>query len=194
MATRAPEPQTKRFFLGLATLLPLQVGPAFASGAVTVESNNYHTASTAAEAALDNILKQDNADGTLNLFILKRPDRDLSADILFSGLFTPALEAAWAEAETEAVAKQCSGQYDEDYICGLDYSPLLCAQDISEDGYLYQTGHSDGNTALISVRWPWLDQPVATYRIVLQNGKWLLDGVTCLPDGTDFNPSNGPRG
>lgn len=151
------------------------------------EARPYHVASSQAERALDQLIRLENADDNMFLFEVKRPDRELKKDMLYRGLFTPSLERAWAEREADLVRKDCDGKYQGGEICGMDSSPLTCAQDYSEKGYLYRTECLDEASAVITMRWPWIEKPVATYRLLKPGKRWVLDGVTCLPDGPAFN-------
>jgi hypothetical protein len=146
---------------------------------------SFHPASHAAERSLDRLIATEASDPNMILFELKRPDRDKGKDKAYQGLFTPALEGAWARAEATLVRRTCGSKYSPDgEICGMDSSPLSCAQDISDQGYLYRTDCLTKTSATITLRWPSLDQPVATYRLIRQGKGWLLDGVTCRSGGT----------
>jgi len=147
----------------------------------------YHAASSQAERVLDRLIKLDDVDDNMFLFEVKRPDRELRKDVIYRGLFTHSLEQAWAAREAELLRKDCDGKYQDGEICGMNFSPLTCAQDYSEEGYLYRTECLDETSATITMRWPWIDRPVAAYRLLKQGKRWVLDGVACLPDGPAFN-------
>jgi hypothetical protein len=112
------------------------------------------------------------------LFEVKRPDRNPGKDETYRGHFTPALEGAWAEAEAALVRHDCGGKYSDDgEICGMNSSPLSCAQDYSEKGYLYRMDCLTASSATISMRWPWIEKPVATYHLIRQGKGWVSIGV-----------------
>lgn len=174
-------------FIGTGISL-LLASPSFdAQAADSLAAAPYHAASSEPERVLDRLIKMENADDNMVLFALKRPDRILKKDPAYRGLFTAALEKSWAGAEAELVRKFCDGKYQNGEICGMNSSPLTCAQDYSERGYLYRTDVLDESSATITMRWPWIEKPVATYRLVKQGKKWALDGVACLPNGPAYN-------
>ena len=148
---------------------------------------SFHRPTHAAERTLDRLIKKEGTDDNMFLFEVKRPDRDLRNDKTYRGFFTPALEKAWAETEAALVKQDCDGNYQDGELCGLEFRPLACAQDYSEKGYLYRMDCQTESSSTISIRWPWIEQPVATYRLIRQGKAWVLDGVTCLPDGPAFN-------
>ena len=123
----------------------------------------------------------DNADreGHLIDFVIKAPQRNRALDYRYAPYFSQDLQAAWREAEREMVQKTCGGHYVDGDICGLDYSPLSCAQDFSEIGYRYRTLRSDSTTAIIGMRWAEHDDVVATYRMIRAKNRWVMDGVSC---------------
>jgi hypothetical protein len=145
---------------------------------------------------LAKLLDRAGHDDSMVFYIVRAPFRDRRNDVNYRGLFTKLLETDWGAAEADEVRKNCGGRYINGEICGLDFDPLVCGQDISETGYLYHVDCLDEVSATITVRWPWIEKPNATYRLLKQGEKWILDGVTCLPDGPAFNmpkPNEGAR-
>ena len=62
----------------------------------------------------------------------------------------------------------------EDPEMGLDYDPIVPGNDIPDEGF--ELKHFDKKTNLIIVKgknWPEFE---VTIKLVLQNGKWLIDG------------------
>lgn len=62
----------------------------------------------------------------------------------------------------------------EDPEMGLDYDPIVPGNDIPDEGFEFK--HFDKKTNLIIVKgknWPEFE---VTIKLVLQNGKWLIDG------------------
>lgn len=90
-----------------------------------------------------------------------------------------------ADVERRLVKKTCGGVYDGE-ICGLDFNPVTCAQDYSEDGYVYRTEDTGHGAAVVSLKWPRLSGVVATYRMIRSDNHWIMDGVECGPN-TKFN-------
>ena len=73
--------------------------------------------------------------------------------------FTPALLRAYASAQTAAVKRDCGGRYSKDEICGYDFDPVTCAQDLSAKPYLYRTDCEGGDFAIIEYRWDLSGEP-----------------------------------
>jgi hypothetical protein len=77
------------------------------------------------------------------------------------------------------VQQSCGGRYTGE-VCGLDFSPVTCAQDIN-DTYLYRTEFNCGHVADISYVWSSDDtSPTATYVLLEAGGSWKIDGIKCL--------------
>lgn len=167
---------------GIATAQAPEQGHGPAAPAATA----FHPPSSAAERALDAIIRRDDRDPALFEFAVKRPDRKKAKDQLYARYFSPGIQDAWLKAERALVNKDCGGNYQNGEICGLDYSPITCAQDHSETGYAYDTLKEDGASASIQMKWIELDKPAATYRMIRQKDGWILDGVACA-EGESFN-------
>lgn len=134
---------------------------------------------------MDQIVRLSDHDDGLFLFITKRPDRDKNRDTEYPVLFSKNLMESIADAERRLVKQTCGGVYDGE-ICGLDFNPITCAQDYSEDGYVYKTEETGREAVVISLKWPRLPKVVATYRMIRSSNRWIMDGVTCGPN-TKFN-------
>lgn len=152
-----------------------------------LSQGTFHPAKHSAEKWLAWLLKRAERDDSMIFYVVGAPFRDRRKDANYRGLFSTGLEADWAAAEAGEVRKNCGGQYMNGEICGLDFDPLVCGQDVSEKGYLFRIDDMAENSAIITMRWPWIEQPVATYRLLKQGKRWRLDGVTCLPNGPTFN-------
>ncbi|TAN61306.1 MAG: hypothetical protein EPN20_12625 [Magnetospirillum sp.] len=157
-------------------------GPA---GSVPPPQKDFHQAASDAELALDRIIRLSDHDDGLFLFITKRPDRDKNRDTEYPDLFSKNLMKSVADVERRLVKKTCGGVYDGE-ICGLDFNPVTCAQDYSEDGYVYRTEDTGHGAAVVSLKWPRLSGVVATYRMIRSDNHWIMDGVECGPN-TKFN-------
>jgi len=146
----------------------------------------FHSPTIAAEKALDAAIRNSDADSDMFFFLVKRP-RDIGKDRNYSGLFSANLQNSWKLAENKLLNEECGGKYKSGEVCGLDYNPLTCMQDLFEDGYGYRTDSLSHNKASISYRWIKSDGgPIATYRLVRIHGRWLIDGVRCS-SGAKFN-------
>jgi len=137
------------------------------------------------EVKLNEILRLSISDGNLLPFVLNRPWYDPKKDTGYAQLFTPALLKAVARAEKMLVQKQCGGTYLDGEICGLDFDPINCAQD-EPDFYLYRIEKQTGKSSIVSVAWNEGDKELSTYRLLLVDGHWTLDGIKCT-EKTKFN-------
>ncbi|MDU7519929.1 MAG: hypothetical protein E7K72_00815 [Roseomonas mucosa] len=143
---------------------------------------------TEAERALDAALRAADADpDLLSNLIEGRGGPGHRRTVDHSASLTPALVAAIARVERALVRRNCGGRYRADEICGLNASPLTCAQD-SAEGYLYRTGAGGRDRAYVAYRWPGPEgRAVATYRLLRRGGAWRIDGVRCAEGGPSFN-------
>lgn len=143
----------------------------------------FHPARTAPEIALNRILRRADADHVLldNLFKRYGPvPRARRVD--YSAFLTPELLAALASTEAKMVKENCGGQYRDGEICGLDYSPITCAQDYAKP-YSYRTESSGPGRAAIAYRWPHRHDIAARYDLKIDAGVWKIDNISCGADG-----------
>lgn len=147
--------------------------------------NGFHYPEAPEELALDAVLTIEFCDQNLHSFVTGYEKRDKRHDRRFSAYFSAELLGAWTKAELEAVQRNCNGVYVEGDMCGVDVN-ISCAQDYFEGGNVYKTETSNGNTAIISYRWPHFTDVIATYRMVRNGHRWIMDGVSCS-DGLKFN-------
>jgi hypothetical protein len=145
-----------------------------------------HPPKTPPERALDAILKQADQDPDLldNLFD-GRDKRPYRAAVDYTKVLTAPLMAAMSAKEKSLVQAGCDGHYRKGESCGLDYSPITCAQDLN-DLYLYRTNASSADRAEITYAWPGTKKSAATYRLVHQGNAWKIDGISCT-GGDAFN-------
>lgn len=133
-----------------------------------------HPASTSAELALDRVLKTADADHEIldNLFH-RYPDAPVPAGkrVNYAHLLTPAFLSSLKHQERALVQHDCGGTYRDGEICGMDYNPITCAQDVLSS-FTYNTLHESGSSATIAAQGQ-------TYHMVRVNGAWKLDGVEC---------------
>ena len=146
----------------------------------------FHPPQTAAEKALDNILRLSiSSDGNLDSFVLKEPYYDRRKDTGYAKLFTPALLTTMSKLQADMVQKDCGGKYQKGDVCGFDMSPTLCGQDYP-DRYIYRTEGQTDTEAVVTSAWPKSTDNSATYRLISQDGHWKLDGIHC-PEMDGFN-------
>jgi hypothetical protein len=137
----------------------------------------YQPPKSAAEIALDRILKAADADEFQLDNLLHRYPVVPKKRVDYRGLLTvPLIDAMQAE-EKKLVAKDCGGKYLEGEICGMDYSPITCAQ--HGVTYAYKTVARHAHDAVVA-------GPAATYRMIQVGSGWQLDGVKCNEGGA-FN-------
>jgi len=146
-------------------------------------NEGFHYPSTSAEQFLDLIITlASSTRGHLADYVMNVPWRDIRYDPHYARLVTPGLREAISREEARQVKENCDGKYaDDGDICGLDYDPITCAQDLSEEGYLFRTEKSGRDKAVLSLRWPGIPQIVGTYRLIRTGGVWKLDGIRCDP-------------
>ena len=145
------------------------------------EPGGYHRAATPAETALDRVLRLSEKDSNLVEFLLATPQYKAKNDKGYGRYFTARLRADLAAMERASVAENCQGKYIDGELCGLDYNPLTCAQDLSDKAYLYRTSSSDDARAVIDYKWPGTADPLASFDMIREAGAWKLDAVRCLP-------------
>jgi hypothetical protein len=168
-------------FIGVTTsaifgwLACFALSPGFAQDA------SFHKATGPGELALQAIFSLHEKDDDVVFFAIQAQWRDKKKDAIYRGYFSPKLVSAWKRAEREAVEKNCQGKYIDGDICGISVNPIICAQDVSKEGYLFRTEHVTSTAALISYQWPQYPKVIATYRMILRDGRWILDGVSCNP-------------
>ena len=163
--------------------LILAAGAAFAWPAA---ADTIHPPTSYAERALDGILKHADYDANqLDNLFGGRGQKNFHASVDYGKVLTAPLLAAITAKQKAMVQADCGGAYRKGDICGMDTSPITCAQDIS-DNYLYRTESSADDRAEIAYFWPGTRNPVATYRLVRQAETWKLDGISCA-DGDRFN-------
>ena len=132
-----------------------------------------------AEKALDKILKIENV-GNIRLGTSYLEDGALAdntglnyAEIMTQEIFNTILKE-----EQNLVDENCGGKYREGEICGLDYDPVTCTQDVVEQ-YLYNTLRMSEEEAHIEYKWPSTSTAVAKYRLIKADGRWKIDGIQC---------------
>jgi hypothetical protein len=169
--------------LAVALACPL---PAAAASAPA----GFHDAASEPERALAAILKAADADDNqLDNLLAGRGAPNFRPTVDYGRVLTTPLRRAIAAAEKTLLDQACGGRYRAGEICGLDFSPLTCAQD-APARYLFRTDAARGEAARISTAWPSAPKPVATYRLVKQAGRWMIDGIVCRSDDP-ASPSTG---
>jgi hypothetical protein len=165
--------------IGLGMALATAVAGAVTS-TVKATGSAWHAPLTASEMALDRILKMADSDrDQLDNLLGGRGRANYHATMDYTPVLTPPLLAAIKRSEDQLVQKSCGGHYTGE-ICGLDFSPVTCAQDVN-DTYLYHTEFKRGHVAEISYAWSSANaSPVATYMLLEVGGNWKIDGIKCL--------------
>jgi hypothetical protein len=133
-----------------------------------------HLASTAAEVALDKVLKIADADGRIldNLFH-RYPDWPVppAKRVEYKRLLTGRFLGALNKTQRALVQSDCGGVYRKGDVCGFDWNPITCAQDVFTS-FTYHSLRDDGNRAVIAAHGN-------TYTMVRENAAWKLDDAAC---------------
>jgi hypothetical protein len=153
--------------------------PLFALGASAPPHAKFHAPQSEPERALDSILKRvDKDENLLDNLLQGRGTKNYKPTFDYASLLTSGLIAAIRTKEREIVRRDCRGKYVEGDICGLDYSPITCAQDMNSK-YEYRTLENTGDAVKIEYRWPPGGKPVATYTLRKNGTDWKIDGISC---------------
>lgn len=152
-------------------------------------SDGFHYPSTSAEQFLDLILTLEGGigDAALGWYAENVPWRDTRKDAHYARLITPGLREAISREEARQVKENCDGKYVDGDNCSFGSDPITCAQDVAEEGYLFNTLKAERNMAIIAYRWPYGTKVFATYRLVRVGGVWKLDGIRCHDPTMSFN-------
>ncbi len=151
---------------------------------------DFSAPSTEAERALDTLLawymqQTDTEDGSLFDFLLQREDRETHNDALYATKITPTLVQAIAAAERKMEQENCPDGANDDVICGFDFDPILCAQDILLPPHFYHTlkapaDTTAGESVLIRYRnGADKDGHQADYWVQKEASGWKFAGVRC---------------
>jgi hypothetical protein len=162
----------------LGKLLPAVGASMLLVLAAAAASAGFHLPKSASEMALDRLLKAADGDEFQLDNLLHRYPVVPKKQVDYRGMLTAQLIAAMRAEEKKLVAKDCGGKYVEGEICGMDYSPITCAQDTVAP-YTYKTIAQHEHDAVIA-------GPGATYRMIQVGSGWQLDGVKCNEGGA-FN-------
>jgi len=158
--------------LGAAVLIALAVPAAAAAPA------GFHPPKSPAEVALDKVLKAADADEFQLDNLLHRYPVVPKKRVDYRTMLSAALIAAMQAEEKKLVAHDCGGKYLEGEVCGMDSSPITCAQDVVTP-YMYKTIDQKGAAATIA-------GPSATYHMMQTHTGWQIDGIKCN-EGSAFN-------
>ena len=143
-------------------------------------NEGFHYPSNSAEQFLDLVITLENhKPGSLSWYAENAPWRDIRYDPHYARLVTPGLREAISREEARQVKENCDGKYIKGDNCSFGSDPITCAQDLSEEGYLFRTGKSGRDEAVLSLKWPGISQIFGTYRLVRAGGVWKLDGIRC---------------
>lgn len=125
---------------------------------------------------------EDQLDNLLN----GRGDTKFKQTVDYSRYLTPALINSIRSEETRLLNQDCQGHYQDGEICGIDHSPLTCAQDTLT--FTYKIKHSEATKAVITAQY--LNYPeITTYYFVRIHNHWKIDGIDC-GTGAGFNVKN----
>jgi hypothetical protein len=146
----------------------------------------FHAPVTDAEKALDATLQTVGNDKYMfaNAHIHPMPVPN-GKHVDYSPLLTAKLIARITADEKRMVSETCNDVYVEGEVCGFDYDPILCAQDVNPT-YVYKTLQADASRASIDYSWPMegsrRETTSAHYGMVKDGGRWKIDTVSCVFD------------
>ncbi len=148
---------------------------------VAHDQRTFHPPHTEAERTLDALLNSDY------WYMLAVNGYDKKLEKRYAHLFSKKLLNLWRKREKELVQENCGGQYIQGDQCGFDYSPLTCAQD-APNAYFYRTLSQNNSMVIIQSAWSFNDPdetftPYATYQLIKQGKRWILDDVACRDHG-----------
>jgi hypothetical protein len=187
---------TRNFLTSTVVTMALLVfsNPSFAN------EDGFSAPTTIPEKALQSILAwqmqefQKPNSGLLD-FLTQRPRRNLGKDKYYGTRFTKEFIRS-VNAEDLQVASTCPGE-----SCGLDYDPVLCAQDVLLPPYSYFTTRMEGTHK----NWPASSDATARSAFILfrsgseengyrvdyllqkEGGVWKIAGVNCVSVRAKFN-------
>jgi len=152
---------------------------------------DFHPPTTTLEKRLDEILhsteiEMGSDEPSALDYVLQTPYKNHKYDSKYADFFSQAFVRACANKEKELVDRDCGGNYIRGEQCGMDYDPIVCAQDFT-DSYVYSTLMETDKVARIEYKWHLTDDnPMATYKLIKQGNSWVIDGVKCTT-GDSFN-------
>ena len=133
----------------------------------------FHAPTTEAERALDKALHKLEEDPQTAADLRKGRNAKTIRGFLTTELFKV------------LVAVANPGDCVEGELCGLEYDPLVCAQDAALS-YFYRTDRETSSEAWIDYAWPSQAKAAATYHLLKLADGWRLDGIECA-EGGKFN-------
>jgi len=163
------------------------VSIALTAGTAAAPAPAFHAAHSAAEQALNRILKADeNPPGHIDPTdaVGRRPRTTPPTGAPYLKYLTTPLAKAILVAEAGEVKANCGGVYKSGELCGMDSDPIVCAQDFP-DHYLFRTTQDGGNRVVIEAAWPAdpagvVEQTTSgAYRLTLSGGVWKIGGISC---------------
>lgn len=136
----------------------------------------------------------------LGEFLRQLPGRNTHRDREFRSKFTDALVQSISAADQARRTADCDG------LCGLDFMPIFCAQDVLYPLHFYLTTNKElgngwpasvaatANHTYVRYRSGKASDPYAhhiDYLMEKQIGRWKIAGIYCVPDrgfgGSKFN-------
>jgi hypothetical protein len=130
-----------------------------------------HPPQSAAEVSLNKIVTIANGDEFQLDNLLYRYPVVPKKQVDYRGMLTAQLIAAMQAEEKKLVAKDCGGKYMEGEVCGMDYSPITCAQDTV--GRSYRTIAQRAHDAIVAGPPP----HTAWFRWAV-DGSWTVSNAT----------------
>ena len=193
-----------RFACNIATL-PMVLFLAAQSANASANEVEFSAPTTAPEKALHAILQWrgrvfGERSSNLTEFLTQRSGRSKANDARYKRMFTMGLVRAISAVDRSMTDKDCDG------VCGLDFDPIFCAQDILLPPHTYLTTSKEranggrlntasrDSRAYVLYRRGRADEKYVhriDYLLEKESGIWKIAGVYCSADlenfGTKFN-------
>lgn len=148
----------------------------------------YHKPQTEPEKVLDKILSQVIDDNnpkqreiTDYVMYFQGKEREQKYDPkkyeYYSSLITDELAKAISDAEKRIAEKACPNpEDDKEGPCGMNFNPIICAQDYPEF-YTYRTIKHTENMAVILTAWEYKGNTGKEYTLIKQSDLWKLNSI-----------------
>lgn len=154
------------------------------------QDSTFHPAQTEAEKVLNKIISINNKNSYLYNVLLKKEGYKKELEAKYIKLFSEKYRATILNEDKKLTTKYCGNNFDASQgVCGIDYSPVTCEQ-FGGDNYEFSTLEENKNYAIITYSVDKNFKNAPTFRLINNNGIWILDGVKCSPDDKDIRDFN----
>jgi len=138
----------------------------------------FHPPHTAAEKALDRVLTTPYDSSSLLKDVRSYLANGSVDDIKHLHYFSKTYLSAWLKDQEKWLEGACVGRQSFDPYLDCQPLPPSCIRDVNAR-YVYRTLKETAQDSTIEYTWPGALEAYATYRIVLSDEGWRLDGADC---------------